>query len=331
MSTIMYQEIMSQNADLRQVLEYYKPLAKELLSQIKIFKRVYLMGTGASLQVCHSSVPAFLLHTKLDVIVIAACENLKMTRITTDDLVILVSQSGNSLETKVAIDYLLNRHIEVWGICNNDHSYLSSNAAKVLPIFAENETGSATKSYACSVLILNLIAIGDMALDISNIINDNKETLKISSQQAKDYCESIGDYDVLYIAGIGEAGPVASQASIVLKEKAYLHVSGMPISEFRHGTVEVVTQGLPIILVALDKQDYQLALQHQKYLQEIGANCQIIANQVNADIPFNNQYAGEFGFINAQVFFQFLAEAIGVKREYDVDNFKHLSKTVDKY
>ena len=334
MNTIMFREISEQNETLIMLRNYYIDKAKDLHNELSNYNRVYLMGTGASLQACYSSLPCFLLNTAVDVQVVGACDNTKITRIANGDLVILVSQSGNSLETRIALDKLHSQKVKVWGLCNDDTSYLWKNTDRQLPVFALNETGSATKSYSGSVYALYYIACGqnEGLLDLLKvIIDDNKETLEIMPEQAKKYATELRDRNILYIAGIEDSGPVAIQASIVLKEKTFMHVSGMPISEFRHGTVEVVTPGLPVILVAIGDKEYELALKHQQYLASIEADCLIVSDQKNADVHFINSLPAEFGMINAQVFFQYLAEAIAVIRKLDVDNFKFLSKVVDKY
>jgi len=330
MISIMYREISEQTETLDSVKTHYEKNAKGLLEELKNYKKVYLMGTGASHQACLSALPAFLIHTDLDISVVGACDNTRISRITKDDIVILVSQSGNSLETKVAVDSLEDKGIDIWALCNDSTSYLWNKAKIKLPILAPNETGSATKSYAGSVLALHYIACAGKKELLTGIIEDNKKTLIEIPQKAKDYALNLKG-DVLYLVGLEDSYPVTGQASIVLKEKAYLHVQGMSLTEFRHGTVEVVSEELPIILVAIGKQAYKDAEHHKDYLVGIGANCIILADQDGADVKFTNNLHPEFGLINAQVFFQYLAEAIAVERNLDVDEFKFLSKVVDKY
>lgn len=247
---------------------------------------------------------------------------------------ILISQSGNSLETRDAIDQLKKQGVEIIGITNNSDSYLWEKSDMSYPILAEDETGAATKSFSCTTYILYHIAtVRNIVLfnELEKIIDDNKKTLEVMPKLAKEYAEKLTGHNVMYITGIDDAACSPVQSAIVIKEKTRIHAVGLSITEFRHGTVEVVDNGLPVVIIAIGKEAFNKAVLHKKYIQSLNGDVIIVSDDINADIVFYNSLSEEFGHINAQVFFQYFSEAVAVARGYDVDQFRYLTKTVDKY
>lgn len=298
--------------------------------------RLILSGTGASLAACRVGQYAFMQYAGLLPHVLPAAE-LDYVQPAPGTLVILVSQSGQSLETQTAVDTLKARSIPFWGITNNPDSYLAQHADRALLMNAGEEVSSATKTYLATLMLFGLLAGGDRA--IGQVPADLRATLAAAADPINRWAEALLDARGGYILGMGSLGATASQGALLMKEKTFLHIEGMSLSEFRHGNIEVVTPGLPIIVLAVTPAESAAAVQHAEYFASIGADVRLItdspvvAGRLPADRILQVQNSGDAytGQIQVVVPLQLLAERVAVRKGHDVDGFRYIAKVVDKY
>jgi glutamine---fructose-6-phosphate transaminase (isomerizing) len=343
MRTKMRQEIFDQIEVSAKVIQQYKSVVLSLNKEAKEKKNVFLMGTGASLNACLASRHAFMKYCKLMHHVVAAADIETVAEIMgKDSLVILISQSGNSYETQRAVEILKNKNIEFWGITNEPESMLARESNRTLYMNAGVEVSSATKTYMATVLILYMIASGNDAEaieDIDKLPEDIKQTLGVLDKVVDKIASGLMDKNVMYLVGIGAHGAAAGQGALMIKEKTFIPAEGLPLSEFRHGTVEVVKPGLPVIISASTPSRVEEALFHGEYLSDLSADvylvvdCPVETGKIPKEkiVCIKNSVHEAFSHLTAGVFYQLLAESIAFHKNYDVDGFKFLKKCVDKY
>jgi len=168
---------------------------------------------------------------------------------------------------------------------------------------------------------------------------DLRATLAASAGPISRWAEALLDTRGGYILGMGALGATAFQGALLMKEKTFLHIEGMSLSEFRHGNIEVVTPGLPIIVLAVTPAQAAEAVKHAEYFASIGAEVCLItdspveASRLPADRILQVQNGGDAytGQLQVVVPLQLLAERVAVRKGHDVDGFRYIAKVVDKY
>lgn len=339
----MWNEIHDQYEVSKNVIDVYSGKLEVYNEVIKRKNKIFLLGTGASLNACEASKYAFSKYRGIIPYVIPAAEtDYVIGNMDKDTLTILVSQSGESLETKMISQLLRDRNIEFWGMTNNPDSFLAKNANQVLLLGAGEEVSSATKTNMASLLILYMLAAGndkDALEDINKIPEAIRVTLSMVDERIPALVEKIKDKKNTYVLGAGMSGPTARQGSLMMKEKTFIHTEGLSISDFRHGSVEVIEEGLPIIICASTPSSVKEASGHARYMRNLLADVYMIVDgQIETDTVEDENiiYAASgdneiFSHITTTIPLQLLAEGIAAAKSYDVDGFRYLSKVVDKY
>ena len=161
MNTAMWQEIHHQPEVAEKILEEYLPKADYYRSLLLEKNKLILTGIGASLNACHMARYAFLKYGNLAPQIIRSDElPYVLPGIDRDTLVIFISQSGESYETKLFGQKLKEQGVEFWGITNDGSSSLARHAKEVLLLHSGREISSATKTNLASLLILYILAAG---------------------------------------------------------------------------------------------------------------------------------------------------------------------------
>lgn len=337
MPTRMWQEIQDQPGVAERVVQGAGDgTIAACRSDLRNVTRLILSGTGASLTACRVGQYAFIKYAGLLPHVLPAAE-LDYVQPAPGTLVIIVSQSGQSLETQTAVDSLKARAIPFWGITNQPDSYLARHADRVLLMSAGEEVSSATKTYMATLVLFALLAGGDRPL--GQLAADLRATMAAAADPISRWAEALLSTQVGYILGMGTLGATAEQGALLMKEKAFLHIEGMSLSEFRHGNIEVVTPGLPILVLAVTPAETAEAVKHGEYFASIGAEVYLVTDapvagsRLSPDRILQVQNSGDeySGQLQVVVPLQLLAERIAVRKGHDVDGFRFIAKVVDKY
>ncbi|HEY5582971.1 MAG TPA: SIS domain-containing protein [Ruminiclostridium sp.] len=344
MRTQMWKEINDQGEVAQKVIDLYSLKLDKYNSMFTGKNKILLLATGASLNACDAAKYAFSKYRGIIPHVIPAAEtNYIADNIDKDTIAILVSQSGESLETKIIAQLLKDRKVEFFGMTNNPESFLASKADEVLLLHAGQEVSSATKTNMASLLILYILAAGnDKAAmqELQKIPNAITKTLSLANESVPLLVEILKDEKNVYILGVGMNAPTAKQGSLLMKEKTFIHTEGLSVSDFRHGSVEVIEEGLPIILCASTSSSIKEAAHHARYLKNLGADVYLIVdNALEAEIGVPESSIVKVAQSEDEIFssiinvipLQLLAEGIAAAKGYDVDGFRYLSKIVDKY
>lgn len=322
----MWQEIQDQPEVALRLLEAE---VAQLRTPIRSAGQVILAGTGASLAACRAGQYAFMRYAGILPHVLPAADLLDLP-LGPESLVILVSQSGASLETQMAVRALKERGVQLWGVTNNLESPLAQGADRVLWMNAGEEVSSATKTYLATLMLFLMLAGGA----VEAVPPDLRQTLDQSAETVDRWAAALMDQPVIYFLGAGAMGPMAAQGALLMKEKTFLHVEGMSLSEFRHGNIEVVRPGLPILLLAATPALSAEAERHAAYLASLGAEVYLVTDSLpGGERVLRVQNSGDevAGMLQVVVPLQMLSERIAVRKGYDVDGFRYIAKVVDQY
>lgn len=305
-------------------------------------KKIFLIGTGASLSACMQAKYAFLKYEGINATVIPAFEaGYYMNIFDKDSIVIVVSQSGQSFETKVICEQLTINKIPFIGVTNNPESALGKSASQCFPLMAGEELGTATKTQTASLFILYAVAAAgcEKAMgQLESLASAMEATLADADGYIQELAAFLGERKAVYLTGLDAQAPTALQASLMLKEKVWLHAEGLALAEFRHGPVEVVEALTPILLIAHGEEKIKTLLIHADFLTKVcHGDVVLMTNSKEERIGgyrnFSYTWDGdeELSHICATLPFQLLAEKMAAERNYDIDGFKYIGKILNQY
>lgn len=265
------------------------------------------------------------------------------------DVIIAISQSGETADTLVAIENAKQKGAVILGVVNVVGSSIARTSHGGAYTHAGPEIGVAsTKAFTAQLAVLTMIAlkIGYIKGTISEeryigLLNELQQvpekvawTLQ-HSDSIKALAEKYKDaHDFLYL-GRGYNFPVALEGALKLKEISYIHAEGYPAAEMKHGPIALVDENLPVVFVATRDAYHEKVLSN---MQEIRAR----KGKVIAVITEGDQHARELSDdvmwvpeadeilapMLSVVPLQLLAYYIGVAKGLDVDKPRNLAKSV---
>ena len=265
------------------------------------------------------------------------------------DVIIAVSQSGETADTLVAIEAAKKKGATILGVCN----VVGSSIARISDAGAYTHAGpeigvASTKAFTAQLAVLCLIGL-KVAQEKGTITEqrfqhlldelDNIPEKVATALQLNDQIKKIADKykdarDFLYL-GRGYNFPVALEGALKLKEISYIHAEGYPAAEMKHGPIALVDENLPVVFVATRDSYYEKVVSN---IQEIKARKgKVIAVVTEGDltippmaddvivIPEADELVAP---IVSVIPLQLLAYHIGVLKGYDVDKPRNLAKSV---
>ncbi len=266
-----------------------------------------------------------------------------------DDVVIAISQSGETADTLAAIQLAKEAGALVLGICNVAGSSISRETNAGVYTHAGTEIGVAsTKAFTAQVTVLTMMAImigrekkliSDERLSelvrelhaipgkIEKILEQNDEFRRI----AEIYKDST---NALYL-GRGVSFPVALEGALKLKEISYIHAEGYPAAEMKHGPIALIDEKMPVVFIANHDSSYEKIVSN---IQEVKArNGVVIAIVTEGDITIRKmadhvieipQTDQTLVAIPSVIPLQLIAYHIAVIRGCNVDQPRNLAKSV---
>ena len=188
-----------------------------------------------------------------------------------DDVVIAISQSGETADTMAAIKLAKKQGAFVFGICNVVGSSISRITDAGAYTHAGPEIGVAsTKAFTTQITILTLIALrlaqatGKMAdsefrnylQELERIPGKVEKALKCNDQAELVAAQYKDAPNALYL-GRGYNFPVALEGALKLKEISYIHAEGYPAAEMKHGPIALIDEMMPVFVIAMRKGHYE--------------------------------------------------------------------------
>jgi glucosamine--fructose-6-phosphate aminotransferase (isomerizing) len=269
--------------------------------------------------------------------------------ITEKDLVIAISQSGETADTMAAIELAKEKGATIFGICNVVGASIPRTTHAGVYTHAGPEIGVAsTKAFTAQVTVLTLMAfyIAQQRGTITqsklvehltglNEIPDLVEQALKSNDHIKEIAAQFKDTTNCLFLGRGSSFPVALEGALKLKEISYIHAEGYPAAEMKHGPIALIDNDMPVVFIATKDSSYEKVISN---IQEVKArNGHVIAIVTEGDtevrgmadyvieIPQTDQ---AFVPLLATIPLQLLAYHIAVMRGCNVDQPRNLAKSV---
>ena len=265
------------------------------------------------------------------------------------DVIIAISQSGETADTLVAIETAKEQGAIILGVVNVVGSSIARASHGGAYTHAGPEIGVAsTKAFTGQLAVLTMIALkiahlkgtipDERYLHLLNELNEVPEkvawVLK-NSDQIKALAEKYKDArDFLYL-GRGYNFPVALEGALKLKEISYIHAEGYPAAEMKHGPIALVDETLPVVFVATkDAYHEKVVSNMQEIKARKGKVISVItegdehSEKISDDVMIIPQADEILAPMISVVPLQLLAYYIGVAKGYDVDKPRNLAKSV---
>lgn len=266
-----------------------------------------------------------------------------------DDIVIAISQSGETADTLAAVRLAKAAGALVLGICNVTGSSISRETQAGVYTHAGIEIGVAsTKAFTAQVTVLTMIAmlLGNKRgflpddryhslLEELNCVPASIEKILKQDDIFSSIAASYKDFLNFIYLGRGYCFPVALEGALKLKEISYIHAEGYPAAEMKHGPIALMDENMPVVVIALKDKSYDKVVSN---IQEIRARkANVIAIVTEGDqqitemvdrvitIPDCNIV---FAALLAVIPLQLLAYHIAVLRGCNVDQPRNLAKSV---
>ncbi|MFD1016823.1 glutamine--fructose-6-phosphate transaminase (isomerizing) [Winogradskyella rapida] len=200
--------------------------------------------------------------------------------ITEKDVVIAISQSGETADTLAAIKLAKSKGAFVFGVCNVVGSTIARETHAGAYTHAGPEIGVAsTKAFTTQITVLTLMALrlarakGTMSssefrhhlIELETIPNKVEEALK-SDAYVKTVSDIYKDSKNFLYLGRGFNFPVALEGALKLKEISYIHAEGYPAAEMKHGPIALIDEQMPVVVIATKKGHYEKVVSN---IQEI--------------------------------------------------------------
>ncbi|MCK4753692.1 MAG: glutamine--fructose-6-phosphate transaminase (isomerizing) [Calditrichia bacterium] len=265
-----------------------------------------------------------------------------------DDIVIVISQSGETADTLAAMKEGKEKGALPLGIVNSVGSTIARESIAGVYIHAGPEIGVAsTKAFTSQVTTLFLIMLmiarkktmsvvtGQQMLNELIDLPAKVQTILAQSHVVEEVAEIYKDKKNFLYLGRGINFPVALEGALKLKEISYIHAEGYPAAEMKHGPIALIDEDMPVVFIATKDQIYDKVISN---LEEVRARRgKIIAIASHGDkkiaeladhIIYIPQTCQALVPILAAIPLQLLAYYIAVKRGCDVDQPRNLAKSV---
>ena len=266
-----------------------------------------------------------------------------------NNIVIAISQSGETADTLAALELAKAKSATTYGIVNVVGSAISRITDSGSYTHAGPEIGVAsTKAFTSQLAVLTLIAL-HLAVEkgtiprsylmqllaemetlpdlISKVLEDN-EKIKFVASEIKD------STNALYL-GRGYNFPVALEGALKLKEISYIHAEGYPAAEMKHGPIALIDENMPVIVIATNKSAYSKIVSNVQEIKARKGKVISIVTEGDKKIKELSDYVIEIPYIAeplspilSVIPLQLLAYHIAVMRGCNVDQPRNLAKSV---
>jgi glucosamine--fructose-6-phosphate aminotransferase (isomerizing) len=270
--------------------------------------------------------------------------------ITDKDVVIAISQSGETADTMAALKLAKEKGAFIYGICN----VVDSSIARITDAGSYTHAGpeigvASTKAFTAQLTILTLIAFklgkhnGNLGnAEFMSLISELdalpkkieevlSTTHELTQNIAKDF---INTTNFLYL-GRGYNYPAALEGALKLKEISYIHAEGYPAAEMKHGPIALIDENMPIVIIAPKKGHYDKIVSNVQEIKARKGKLIAVVNKGDKQVSAMADYVIEipetsecFSPIVASVPLQLLAYYIAVYRGANVDQPRNLAKSV---
>jgi len=270
--------------------------------------------------------------------------------ITDKDVVIAISQSGETADTMAALKLAKEKGAFIYGICN----VVDSSIARITDAGSYTHAGpeigvASTKAFTAQLTILSLIALKlgkhngnlgnadfmSLIAELNAIPKKIEEVLEVTHELTQNIAKDfINATNFLYL-GRGYNYPAALEGALKLKEISYIHAEGYPAAEMKHGPIALIDENMPIVIIAPKKGHYDKIVSNVQEIKARKGKVIAVVNKGDTQVSAMADYVIEipetsecFSPIVASVPLQLLAYYIAVYRGANVDQPRNLAKSV---
>jgi glucosamine--fructose-6-phosphate aminotransferase (isomerizing) len=265
------------------------------------------------------------------------------------DVVIAISQSGETADTLAAIELAKSKGAIIFGVCNVVGSSIARATHAGAYTHAGPEIGVAsTKAFTAQLTVLSMIALivaqhkgtireqklHELLVDMENIPRHVEKALALNDI-IKGIAFTFKDARNFIYLGRGYNFPVALEGALKLKEISYIHAEGYPAAEMKHGPIALIDEEMPVVFIATRDSSYEKIVSN---IQEVKARKgRVIAIVTEGDniIPALSEFVIEVPAVHESLMplvsvipLQLLSYHIAVMRECNVDQPRNLAKSV---
>jgi glucosamine--fructose-6-phosphate aminotransferase (isomerizing) len=265
------------------------------------------------------------------------------------DIVIAISQSGETADTLAALELAKSKGAIILGVCNVVGSSISRVTEAGVYTHAGPEIGVAsTKAFTAQVTVLTMIAIatahakGSINEDTFRRLLTEMAAIPLKVEEILKSAEEIKDISKLFtfasnfiFLGRGLNFPVALEGALKLKEISYIHAEGYPAAEMKHGPIALIDEDMPVVFIATKDSSYEKVVSN---IQEVKARKgRVIAIVSEGDIEVKKMVDFAIEVPNTHeilqplltvIPLQLLSYYIAVMRGRNVDQPRNLAKSV---
>jgi glucosamine--fructose-6-phosphate aminotransferase (isomerizing) len=269
--------------------------------------------------------------------------------ITEKDLVIAISQSGETADTMAAIELAKEKGATIFGICNVVGASIPRLSHAGVYTHAGPEIGVAsTKAFTAQVTALTLMAfyiaqqrgtiteskLIEYLTELNEIPTLIEKTLK-TNDHVKVIADKFKDSTNCLFLGRGSSFPVALEGALKLKEISYIHAEGYPAAEMKHGPIALIDEDMPVVFIATKNSSYEKVISNIQEVRARGGHVIAIVSEGDtvvkgmADFVIEIPQTSEaFVPLLATIPLQLLSYHIAVMRGCNVDQPRNLAKSV---
>lgn len=252
-----------------------------------------------------------------------------------DTVMVVFSQSGETADLLSAVKTGKERGAKVLAVVNAPGSSLARASDDVLLLNCGPEVGvAATKSFTAQVMVGNMIADAVIQRDTIGARDEVAEQVTAmleSEAQVRGIASELSDKTDFYFVARGGHYPLAQEGALKLKELAYVHAEGMPASELKHGTLALIEQGTPVVVIANSREGFSNTVSNARELQARGATIIGISDRQDpvfarfVRVPAASESVSK---VLEAIPLQLLAYYMATEKKNDPDYPRNLAKSV---
>ena len=265
------------------------------------------------------------------------------------DIVLAISQSGETADTLAALELAKQKGATILGICNVVGSSIPRLTQAGIYTHAGPEIGVAsTKAFTTQVVVLALMAlrIAKQKGGLSNsnyqqlitqleVIPEKVEKVLNANDQIKKIAKQFKNVSNFLYLGRGYNFPVALEGALKLKEISYIHAEGYPAAEMKHGPIALIDEEMPIVVIATKKGNYEKVVSNIQEVKARGGRLIAVVTEGDKSVKELADYCieipncfEELTPLLSNIPLQLLSYHIALMRGCNVDQPRNLAKSV---
>lgn len=265
------------------------------------------------------------------------------------DVVIAISQSGETADTLAAIELAKSKGAIIFGVCNVVGSSIPRATHAGAYTHAGPEIGVAsTKAFTAQLTVLNMIALivaqkkgtiteqklHELLVDMETIPSKVEKALQLNDQ-IREIAETFKDATNFIYLGRGYNFPVALEGALKLKEISYIHAEGYPAAEMKHGPIALIDEEMPVVFIATKDSSYEKIVSNIQEVKARKGRVISVVSEGDTLLPKMSEFTIEVPTVHEALMpmisvipLQLLSYHIAVMRGCNVDQPRNLAKSV---